>query len=191
MVKWLFICVNPEIIKKVLCISVTVRKWWPLIDVRCCTWLLILCEQLCFGATIVSYFASLLRLWSIYCNRGLICRSFITCSDNKLCDRPVALCHLKNVLHSVVAFCFAVSSFFTVFSHKILIIVITTGGKVLLVPFNVIHFELRYRVTINNVGTKWKWMTHLKTPSLYHQLRILWCPLNRMLCGSQFWSDIL
>ena len=70
-----------------------------------------------------------------------MCRSFISCSDNKLCHRRVAVCNRKNVLHSVLALCFPVSSLFTVFSHKLLVIVISTGGKGKLVPFNAINFE--------------------------------------------------
>ena len=47
-----------------------------------------------------------------------MCRSFITCSDNKLCHRRVAVCNIKNVLHPVVALSFAICILFTVFSYK-------------------------------------------------------------------------
>ena len=85
-----------------------------------------------------------------------MCRSFMTCSDNKFCHRRVGVCNLKNILHCVVTLCFAVSSLFTVYRHKFLIIVSSTGGEIKLVPFNAINFECRYRVANNNVGTKWK-----------------------------------
>jgi len=52
---------------------------------------------------------------------------------------------------------------FTVFSHSFYQ-VISTGGEGKLAPFNAIHY----------VGTKWKWVVHLKTPSLYPQIRNLW-----------------
>ena len=100
------------------------RKLWPLIDDICCTRFLILCEQLCFGATNVWDFPSLLLLICLYWNRGLMCRSFMTCSDNKFCHRRVGLCNLKNILHCVVTLCFAVSCLFTVHSHKFLIIAV-------------------------------------------------------------------
>jgi len=143
------------------------------------------------GAKKFQDFSSLFRLNDSYWNRRLMRRWFITCSDSTLCHRLVAVCNLKNVIQSLLALCFAVSSLFPVFSHKFLIIVISTGGKVKLVPFDAIRLEWRYRVSSNNVGTKWKWVVHLRTPSLYPQVRNLWCPLNRKLGGSQFWLDIL
>jgi len=54
---------------------------------------------------------------------------------------PACGCNLKNVVQSVVALCFEVSSFFTVFSHKFLIVVISTDAKGKLVPFHAIHLE--------------------------------------------------
>jgi hypothetical protein len=123
-------------------------------------------------------------------NRGLM-RRFITCSHSTLCHWLVAVCNLKNVLQSVVALSFAVSSLFLVFSRKFLIIVISTDGKGKLVPFHVIHLEWRYSIPNNNVGIKWKWVVHLKTPSLYSQVRNPWYPCNRKLGGLLFWLDVL
>ena len=59
----------------------------------------------------------------------------------------------KGFLHSVEALCFTGSSLFTLFSHKFLIIVISSGGEGKLVPFHAVRFECRYRVANNNVGT--------------------------------------
>jgi hypothetical protein len=92
--------------------------------------------------------------------------------SNKLCQRRVAVWNIRNVLHSVVALCFAVSILFTVFSHKFYNShQYWRKGK--LVPFNPIHFEWRYAVINNNVGINWKWVVHLKTPSFYPPVRIL------------------
>jgi len=106
------------------------------------------------GATKFQDLSSLLRLNGSW-NRRLMRMWFIACSDSTLCHRLVAVCNLKNVISAVVALSFAVSSLFLVFSHKFLIIVISTDGKGKLVPFHAIHLEWRYSVT-NNVGTKWK-----------------------------------
>jgi hypothetical protein len=122
------------------------------------------------GAIKCHDFSSLLRLNSRW-NRGLMRRWFIACSDSTLFHRLVAVCNLKNVIQSVVALSFAVSILFLVFSHKFLIIVISTDGKGKLIPFHAIHLEWRYSVTNNTVGTKWKGVVHLKTPSLYAQVR--------------------
>lgn len=68
-------------------------------------------------------------------------RWFIIRPDSTLCHRLVAVCNLKNVLQSVVALSFAVSSLFLVFCREFLIIVISTDGKGKLVPFHAVHFE--------------------------------------------------
>jgi len=142
------------------------------------------------AATKFKDFSSLLYLNGSW-NRGLMRRWFITYSNSTLCHRLVAVCNLKNVLQSLVALSFAVSSLFLVFSRKFLIIIISTDGKGKLIPFHTIHLEWRYSITNNNVGTEWKWVVHLKTPSLYPQVRNPWYPLNRKLGGSLFWLDVL
>lgn len=149
----------------------------------------------CFMLHLVSVtpwttFSSLLRLNGSW-NRGLMRRWFITCSDSTLCHRLVAVCNLKNVIQYVVALSIAVSSLFLVFSHKFLIIVINTDGKGKLALLYAIHLECRYSITNNNVDTKWKWVVHLKTPSLFPQVRNPWYPFSRKLGGSLFWLDIL
>ena len=166
------------------------RKCSPLIDVLCWTWFLILCEPLCFGGYKVSgfYFITAFK-WQLLKYRVDVSVVYNLLRQYTL--SPACGCNLKNVTQSLVALCFTVSSLFTVFSHKSLIIVISTDAKGKLVPFHAIHLEWRYRVTINNVRTKSKWVVHFKTPSLYPQVRNPWYPLNRKLGGSLFWLDVL
>jgi hypothetical protein len=133
-----------------LYLSGTVRKCSPLIEVFCYS-----VNHCALGATKFQDFSSLLRLNGSW-NRGLMRRWFITCSDSTLCHRLVAVCNLKNVIQFVIALSIAVSSLFLVFSHKFLIIVISTDGTGKLVPFHAIRLEWRYSITNNNVGTKWK-----------------------------------
>jgi hypothetical protein len=115
-----FASANREIINEalvvmninLLCLSVAVRKCSSQVDVLCYS-----VNHCALGATKYQDFSSLLCLNGSW-NRGLMRRWFIACSDNTLCHRLVAVCNLKNVIQSVVALSFAVSSLFLVFSYK-------------------------------------------------------------------------
>lgn len=94
-------------------------------------------EPQCLYKSALYFALSLNGSW----NRGLMRWWFIVCSDSTLCHRLLAVCNLKNVIQSVVALSFAVSSSFLIFSHKFLIIVIFTDDKGELVRFHTIHLE--------------------------------------------------